>query len=200
MNDGRKWRQAKQARRGTRRRATRPEPVLSMIHFVRGALDSGHPSEMLSLVGVMVETLMPHEFSYPKDGERIDLISYIDAIAGMPVPEYTALLAVFAEMAVADVDLQRRCRKEVALRSDALPQWIRELPTLEVYRVVDVYGDNDQVMLGVRVADGREMACGVVIDGTPGWKPCSPGLRHRNSTSMRWISASPMRVPGTRRA
>jgi hypothetical protein len=145
----------------------RPEPVPSMVEFVRGALDSGHPAEMLSLVGVMVETLMPHEFSYPRDGERIDPTPHINAIAGMPFPEYAALLAVFAEMAVGDADLQGRCRNEVAFRSDALPLWIRELSKSEVYRavrVVDAFGDSDQIMLGVRLADGHELACGVVID------------------------------------
>lgn len=109
-----------------------------MVEFVRGALDSGHPSEMLSLVGVMVKMFLPHEFSYPRHGERIDPNPHIDAIAGMPLPEYTALLAVFAEMAAGDADLQGRCRNEVAFRSDALPLWIRELSKLEVYRAVRV--------------------------------------------------------------
>lgn len=166
MNDGRKRRQAKQARRDARRRAARPESVPSMVDFVRGALDSGHPSEMLSLVGVMVETLMPHEFSYPKDGERIDPNPHIDAIAGMPLPEYTALLAVFAELAVGDADLQDRCRNAVASRPDSLPCWIRELPKLEVYRAVrisETLGDSDQVLLGARLPGGHELSCGVVI-------------------------------------
>lgn len=138
-----------------------------MVDFVRGALDSGHPSEMLSLVGVMVETLMPHEFSYPKDGERIDSTPHVDAIAGMPFPEYTALLAVFAEMAVGEAELQDRCRNAVASRPDAPPRWIRELPNLEVYRAVriaETVGDSDHVLLGVRLTGGHELSCGVVID------------------------------------
>lgn len=167
MSDGRKRRQAKQARRDVRRRATRPEPVPSMVEFIRKALGAGHPAEMLGLVGVMVETLMPHEFSYPKDEEHIDATPHIDAIAGLPFPEYTALLTVFAEMAVGDANLQDRCRNAVASRADSLPQWIVELPKLEVYRTVrvaDALGDSDQVTLGVRLADGHELTCGVVID------------------------------------
>lgn len=167
MNDGRKRRQAKQARRDARRRAVRPEPVPKLVDFVRGALDAGHPSEMLGLVGVMVETLMPHEFSYPRDRERIDPTPHIDAIAGMPLPEYTALLAVFAEMAVGDADLLDRCRNAVASRPGAPPRWIRELPNLEVCRAVrisDTFGDHDQVLLGARLPGGHELSCVVVID------------------------------------
>lgn len=122
---------------------------------------------MLGLVGVMVETLMPHEFSYPRDRERIDPTPHIDAIAGMPLPEYTALLAVFAEMAVGDADLLDRCRNAVASRPGAPPRWIRELPNLEVCRAVrisDTFGDHDQVLLGARLPGGHELSCVVVID------------------------------------
>ncbi len=138
-----------------------------MVEFVRGALGAGHPLEMLGLVGLMVETLLPHEFSYPTDREHIDPNPGIDAIASLPFPEYTAALAVFAEIAVGDADLQDRCRKALGLRADTPPQWIVDLPRLEIYRAVrvtEVLGDRDQVMFGVRLADGHELTCGVVID------------------------------------
>ncbi len=122
---------------------------------------------MLSLVGVMVETLLPHEFSYPTDRERIDPNPGLDPIASLPFPEYTAALAIFAEIAVADADLQHRCRNALGLRADTPPQWIVDLPRLEIYRAVrvtEVLGDSDQVMFGVRLAGGHELTCGVVID------------------------------------
>ncbi|MHA3022958.1 hypothetical protein ACXPWS_22200 [Mycobacterium sp. BMJ-28] len=138
-----------------------------MVEMVRNALDAGHPSEMLGLVGVMVETLMPHVFSYPHREDRIDPNPAIDAISSQMVPEYTAVLALLAEIAVGDENVQSRCRKALTLRADAVPQWIAGLSRLEVYgaiRLMEALGDCDQIMFGVRLVDGQELTCGVLID------------------------------------
>ncbi|MGU3499425.1 hypothetical protein [Mycobacterium sp. C31M] len=176
MNEGRKRRQAKQARRDTRRRAQRPEPVAdvgepaalpTLVDILRIALDAEHPLNLLYLGGMMIETLLPQEFSYPKDEERIDPEYAIDTLAGLPIPEHTALLAVLAEIAVGDPNIQARCREALAARSDAPPQWIIDLPKLQPYRAVrvpEVHGDWNQVLFGVRLSDGHELTCSVVID------------------------------------
>jgi len=176
MNEGRKRRQAKQARRDARRRAERPEPVdgvsepevvPTLVEIVRRALDSGRPLEMLYLGGAMVEMLMPHDFSYRKDEERLDPNYFIDTLAGLPFSEYTAVLAVLAEIAVGDAAVQERCHKALAERADAPPQWIVDLRKLVVHRAVrvaQVHRDWDQVMFGVQLADGHELTCSVVID------------------------------------
>lgn len=144
-----------------------PEAVPPLVEIVRKALDSGRPLEMLYLGGAMVETLMPHDFSYRKDEERLNPNHGIDTLAGLPFPEYTAALAVFAEIAVGDPDAQERCHRALAERADAPPQWIVDLPKLEVHRAIriaQVCGDWDQVMFGVQLADGHELTCSVVID------------------------------------
>lgn len=64
MNDGRKRRQAKQARRDARRRAVRPVTEQSTIDHVRNTSDVEHPLDMLLFVGRMIEVLLRHEFSY----------------------------------------------------------------------------------------------------------------------------------------
>lgn len=64
MNDGRKRRQAKQARRHARRRAVRPVTEASRVEVVLEALNGQHPLDMLLLVGRMIEVLLPHQFSY----------------------------------------------------------------------------------------------------------------------------------------
>ena len=62
MNEGRKRRQAKQARRDTRRRATghRQKPEQSpLMREVREALDTGHPLNLLVLVSALIEAATP---------------------------------------------------------------------------------------------------------------------------------------------
>lgn len=169
MNEGRKRRQAKQARRDARRRATRPVTAPSRDDFVRQALDAEHPLDMLLLVGLMIEVLLPHEFFYADwlSQQRLDPNSRIDDAAAVPGPEYTALLTLVAEMAVVDERVQQRCRDVVATRADSLPQWISDLPQLAVGRAVrltDTFGDLDQILFEMRLADGRHITCGVMID------------------------------------
>lgn len=136
---------------------------------MRGAMDSQHPLDMLLLVGQMIEVLMPHEFSFRErlSQERVDPNPLIDDAAAVPGPEYTAVLTLVAEMVVGDEHVQQRCRDAVAARDDVVPLWIAELANLAVGRAVrvsDTFGDLDQVLFGVQLADGREMTCAVMID------------------------------------
>ena len=81
--------------------------------------------------------------------------------------ETTALLAVFAELLVDDPESQLRCRREVAERGEDLPRWIGALSRVEVYRAVrrsDVFGDVDEIVVGLRLDGGHELTVGVVID------------------------------------
>ncbi|WP_395307535.1 hypothetical protein V4U86_19230 [Mycobacterium sp. AMU20-3851] len=136
---------------------------------MRQALDADHPLDMLLLVGLMIEVLLPHEFSYAErlNRERLDPDPRIDDAAAVPGPEYTAVLTLVAEMAVVDEHVRQRCRDAVAERTDVLPRWISDLPKLTVGRAVrlrDTFGDLDQVLFEVRLADGRQITCGVMID------------------------------------
>ena len=169
MNDGRNRRQAKQARRDARRRAMRPVTEPSRVEVVREALNATHPLDMLLLVGSMIEVLLPHEFSFRAklSQERPDADSLIDDAASVSGPEYTAVLTLVSEMAVGDVNVQQRCREVASARPGAVPRWITDLADLTVgraIRVTDVFGDLDDVLFDVRLADGREITCGVLID------------------------------------
>lgn len=133
------------------------------------ALSAEHPLDMLLLVGRMIEVLLPHQFSYRTklSPQRPDPNSLIDDAAAVSGPEYTAVLRLVAEMAVGDENVQQRCREVVAARPDPVPRWIDDLPDLTVGRAVrltDTFGDLDDVLFDVRLADGREITCGVLID------------------------------------
>jgi hypothetical protein len=184
MNDGRKRRQAKQARRDTRRLKPRetpgetpqetpeatPEGAL-LVEEVRRALDTGHPLDLLGMASLMIEASKPDPLAaYVKSGERRETVPLNDLVAsfvGVHAPETTALLAVLAELLVDDEDLRRRCATEVAARHDSLPPWISGLPHVDVYRVVrmtHVLGDGDELVIGAKLASGHEVTCVAFID------------------------------------
>lgn len=172
MNEGRKRRQAKQARRDTRRRATghRQKPEQSpLMHEVREALDTGHPLNLLVLVSALIEAATPDRLALRKSGQReqVRLGDLIASFVGMRIRETTALLAVLSEFLVDDEELQRTCRQEVAARHHRLPTWIAGLPDIQVRRAVrlaHLLGDSDELMIGARLISGQELTCVVRLD------------------------------------
>jgi hypothetical protein len=184
MNDGRKRRQAKQARRDARRMKTHdtpeetpdespeetPEGVL-LVEAVRRVLDTGRPLDLLGMASLMIEATKPNPLAvFVKSRQKQDPVRLDDLVAGfvdVQVPETSALLAVFAELFVDDEDLRLGCGREVAARHDSLPQWISGLPHVDVYRAVrmtHVLGDGDELLLGARLAGGNELTCVVHIN------------------------------------
>lgn len=172
MNEGRKRRQAKQARRDTRRRATnhRQTPERSaLMRDVRAALDAGHPLDLLVLVSTLIEAVTPDRLAFRKAGQRqrVCLKDLIAGFVGTQIRETTALLAVLSEFLVDDEELQRICAQEVANRPHRLPRWIAGLPGIQVRRVArmaHLLGDSDELLIGARLIGGQELTCVVRID------------------------------------
>jgi hypothetical protein len=91
----------------------------------------------------------------------------LDGLIGVRNREMTALLAVIAELLVDDPAAELRCRNELAERGEHLPRWITALPRVDVYRAVrrtNVFGDVDEVVVGMRLDGGHEMTIAVQID------------------------------------
>ncbi|WP_197374076.1 hypothetical protein [Mycolicibacterium baixiangningiae] len=142
-----------------------PEEV-PLIGEVRNALDGGHPLDFLGLLSMVVlgttaQPLQNPEEQPPSIGELV--AAFID----VQVPETTALLAGLGEMLVDDDALRAQCRQAARQRRDGLPLWLAELGQSTVHRAVrmtHVLGDGDELLLGVRFADGQEMTGVVSID------------------------------------
>jgi hypothetical protein len=99
------------------------------------------------------------------DPGRLDRI--LTGLIGMRDRASTALLAVIAELLVDDPAAKLRCRQEVAERGDHLPRWIAALPRADVYRAVrrtNVFGDVDELVIGMRLDGGHELTIAVRID------------------------------------
>ncbi|WP_099022106.1 hypothetical protein [Mycolicibacterium palauense] len=184
MTDRHHRRRAKQSRRDARRRRTRaleevpeaPEEV-GLIDGVAQMLDEGHPLDLLSLVSMMIVATDPRYEALravrgaADDEELAGLDELVAGFIGLEVRETTALLAVLAALLTDDdggEDGPRsRCRRAAEAREDPLPAWLAGLAQTTVYRAVrmsHILGDGDDVILGVRLADGREFTCVAYID------------------------------------
>lgn len=171
VNEARKRRKAKQARRDAQRIRTRePETPdeTPLIDEVRRAL-AGLPLELLGIVSLLIEATKPDPLAWlpsrPKR-ETVDLARLLDSFVGFQVRETTALLAVLSEL-LDDSDAQQRCRREVAGRQDVMPPWIADLADVDVYRAVrktHVLGDGDEILIGAKLATGDELTCAAYVD------------------------------------
>jgi len=172
MNHERRARKAKQIRRDERRARKRNVNGPADTVFrdaIRGALAGGHPLSLLSLASMVIHVAKPKPPILVKSG-RCDtnyLHPVLDGLIGVRNRETTVLLAVIAELLVDDPAPQLRCRNELAERGEYLPRWITALPQVEVYRAVrrtNVFGDVDELVIGMRLEGGHELTIAVQID------------------------------------
>jgi hypothetical protein len=172
MTDKRRARRAKQARRDARRAKKRNDDVPAdnpLRDAVRSALEGGHPLSLLSAASVVIHVAKPERLVSLKSG-RCDpdfLDRVLTGLIGVRDRETTALLAAIAELLVHEPAAQLRCRREVAERGDHLPRWIAALPQVDACRAVrrtDVFGDVDELVIGMRLVSGHELTVGVQID------------------------------------
>jgi hypothetical protein len=172
MSNQRRARRAKQIRRDERRAKTRNGKGSADTTFrdgIRRALARGHPLSLLSMASMVINLAKPESLLSLKPGECD--ANYLDQVLtgliGVRTRETTALMAVIAELLVDDPAPQLRCRQEVAERGEHLPRWITALPRVDVYRAVrrtNVFGDVDELVIGVRLDGGHEMTVAVRID------------------------------------
>lgn len=138
-----------------------------LVRQVRAELASGEPLGLLAdasgLAAVTDPRLQdPGRRSEPAPplGELVDSLSDIDCV------ETTALLAGLAHLAPDELQ-RRRAAKAVAARGWALPAWLARLDEAVAYRAVamgQVLGDGEDLLVGVRFADGQELTTVVYVD------------------------------------
>jgi hypothetical protein len=171
MSDRRRARDAKQVRRDVRRTKQRngeSSTDTTLRDAIRPAL-AGHPLGLLSVASMAIHVAKPEPLISPKSGQcdesRLDGI--LTGLIRVRDRATTALLAVIAELVVDDPAAQLRCRREVAERGEQLPRWITALARVDVYRAVrrtHVFGDVDEVVIGMRLDGGHELTIAVQID------------------------------------
>ena len=164
MSDKRRARRAKQVRRDARRAKKRNGDTsadTTLSDAIRGALNK-HPLSLLSVASMLIHVGKPDRL---RDETYLDNI--LTGLIGVRNRETTALLAVIAELLVDDPAQQLRCRNELAERDEHLPRWIAALPRVDVYRAVrrsHVFGDVDELVIGMRLDARHELTVAVQID------------------------------------
>ncbi|KUI24817.1 hypothetical protein AU196_16010 [Mycobacterium sp. IS-1742] len=144
-----------------------------LLGAVRQALDSGHPLDLLGLAAVLIlaTTTGPVMLAPESEGQPAGLGELVASLVDVEAPETTVLLTVLGEMLGEDDALRARCGHAAAARRHHLPGWLATLGRTTVRRAVrmtHVLGDGDELLLGVRFADGQEMTCVVNIDHLAG--------------------------------
>jgi hypothetical protein len=146
------------------KRGPGPEDFLAEV---ARRLASGYPLEFLGYVSTLLASLEPRPAPFPAepDEQGVTLPQLLDSFADVDLPETTALLAAFAELAPDELN-RARARRALVRRSYPLPEWLARLGKTSVYRAVEsthVLGDGDNVTLGARLP-GHELTMVVYID------------------------------------
>ncbi len=164
-------RQVARDKRGRQARSGRGSGPADLLSVVARLLGSGEPVEFLDYVSSLLTAVDPrgqNPFENKRSGGPAGpaLSELLESFADIVLPETTALLAALAELGSDEV-ARAQARRALAARSHPLPDWLARLGEASVYRAVEsthVLGDGDSVLLGARLAGGRELTAVIYID------------------------------------
>lgn len=145
-----------------------PEPdEPDLLRQVRAELASGEPLGLLASASGLVAVTDPRlQGPGHRSGPAVALGELLDSLIGVERVETTAVLACLAHL-VPDEGQRRRAAEAVAARSWPLPGWLARLDEAVAYRAVamgQVLGDGEDLLVGVRFADGQELSAVVYVD------------------------------------
>ncbi|MDK3258540.1 DUF6398 domain-containing protein [Blastococcus capsensis] len=139
-----------------------------MLSGIRAALADPDPLALLGLVSTLITSLEPEPaLGRQPDPELPTLEELVATFLDIDRPETSALLAGIAGLAGDEV-LRHRVRREIGARGHVLPRWLVELPASQatgpVVRLRHVLGDGENLLFGVRLPGGAELALATYVD------------------------------------
>lgn len=152
-----------------------PDDEPDLLDDVAGALHSDEPLDLLSLVSALVSAIdRRSHVTFGPDAVDVDelptLAGLVDTFLDVEAVETSALLAVIRALTVDEV-LRARIGRELLRRDHPLPRWVDRLTDVEATgtsEMVHVLGDGDNVLVGVRLADGHHLTFVIYIDHNSG--------------------------------
>ena len=146
---------------------------LPLLAEIREALSAGHPLGLLALGSTFAELATdaerPRSMLSDEPGSERPQVTWemiVDMLSATALPETTALLHALVLFAPPPWDSHLRVELEQR-RLHQLPGWVRTLDEVEVTQVweqVDVLGDGENVLLGLRWSTGDELTVVLYID------------------------------------
>lgn len=145
-----------------------PEPdEPDLLRQVRAELAAGDPLGLLADVSGLAAVTDPRLQELARGSDPgPPLEELVASLEDVDCLETTALLAGLAHLAADDFQ-RRRAARIVAARRHPLPAWLDRVGEAVAYRaaeMVHVLGDGDDVIVGVRFADGQELTAVVYVD------------------------------------
>jgi len=148
------------------------EPEL--VRQIRTALADPHPLQMLELTSSLLALADTRDHDpFDRDATpRTSRATLVQTFLDVPRGETSALLAVIAALST-DEDERGVIADELERRRMRVPAWIGALPRAEARRAVEmghVFGDGEELVVGVRLAGGHELTAVVRIGHNVGTK------------------------------
>lgn len=151
------------------RRAVNREHEPDLLSSVHAALSADEPLALLGFASALLAAVDrrrrgPFERTGDAGGPSRD--QFVQTLLDVDLVETSALLLALVELAGDDV-VRRRVVREVTARGHTLPGWLtalHEATPVETLQLSHVLGDGDNVLVGVRLADGRDLTLTIYID------------------------------------
>ncbi|MCX6432263.1 MAG: hypothetical protein NTX29_05570 [Actinobacteria bacterium] len=143
-------------------------PELELIQTLRRSLRDPEPISLLMTVSGLLSVLDERTADpFDRTPGTASVASLVESFIDIEFAETTAALTVMAAL-VADEQLVPRIDREISVRRQPMPAWLRGLrearPEPEVWFLSHVLGDGDDYLIGVTLPNGEAFAALVYID------------------------------------
>ncbi|MHB1930561.1 MAG: DUF6398 domain-containing protein, partial [Acidimicrobiales bacterium] len=137
---------------------------------IRAGLACGAPLDLLAEASGLAAVADPRQrrLGALRGGEEdgVSLEALLGTFVDIDIPETTALLAAFSVLAPDEVN-RRRAARALAGRRHPMPEWLARLGEATAGRTVEMrhlLGDGDNIIVGIHLAGGRELAAVLYVD------------------------------------
>ena len=145
-----------------------------LLADITAMLATGEPLDLLLHVSSMMAALDPRRrdpfLAGASDAGHVTLEELTATFTDVDEPETSALLACIGQLAADDL-VRARARRALTTRGHTLPGWLASLRGTTVRRAFEMtepLGDGDDILVGIRLASGREFSLLIYVDHNMG--------------------------------
>ena len=148
-----------------------PEQV-GLLQSVKSALQKGRPLPLLDLVSSITWIMTKPVDPLSQGGDDESAMTYdelIESFMEVKTIETSAILATVAATSPNEI-LKARIRRELVARQHPIPGWLRslDLTVTRTMRVTEVFGDGEDILIGIRMGPRHEATILVFVEHNMG--------------------------------